>query len=172
MRTITDTIWVRRGMSLLWDSSALASVLNIEEAVTLRELFQMSKQWPEDLPSARGDAVGVVGLEAALDCLAPEDAEKWLENSIRPMLLDFQNHYDGQAGLHFWLPGGRSKIKPSFASNSFGWSYPPPRQCVIPLGRLLWSGAESESARILKPGTPSQDADGPDWQGIHQRRVS
>lgn len=172
MKTVSGTTWLQRGMSLLWDSAALTGVMELGQAITLRQLFQMSTSWPEDLPSARGNAVVVVGLEGALDCLPPEDAEGWVENSLRPILVDFQNHYDGQAGLHFWLPGGRSRIKPAFANNSFSWSYPPPEQKIIPLGRLLWSGAESESARILKPGTPAHEADGAAWQGIHQRRVS
>ena len=172
MKTITDTSWTRRGMSLLWDSVALSGIMAIEEAVTLRQLVQLSKNWPEELPSARGNAVVVVGLEGALECLNSQEAESWVESSIRPLLLDFQSRYDGQAGLHFWLPGGRSRIKPAFASNSFGWIYPPPQSHLIPLGRLLWSGAESESARILKPGTPAHEADGAGWQGIHQRRVS
>lgn len=170
MKTVSDSSWVKKGMSLLWDSSALSKVIASGEALSLRQFFLLAQDWPDDLPSAQGNAVVVVGLEAALDCLSPNDAETWLESSIRPTLLGFQSHYQGQAGLHFWLPGGRQRIVPSFASNSYAWSGPSPASRNVPLGRLLWSGAESEALRIVESG--SKDPDGLSWLGLHHRRVS
>ena len=172
MKTVTDSSWVRRGLSLLWDSSALSSVMAPTEAIPLRQLFQMSQDWPDDLPSSGGNAVVAVGLEGALDCLSPDDAETWLETRIRPLLLSFQAHYQGQAGLHLWLPGGRQRVVASFASNSYSWRCSPPEQRSLPLGRLLWSGAESEALRILTPGSNAQEAEGVAWLGLHHRRVS
>ena len=170
MKTVTDSSWVKRGMTLLWDNSALSNLIAPAEAIPLRQFFHLSQDWPDDLPSVQGNAVVVVGLEAALDCLTPDDAESWLERRIRPLLLDFQAYYQGQAGLHFWLPGGRQRIVASFASNSYAWRSPPPGQQNLPIGRLLWSGAESEALRILTPG--AKEADGPAWLGLHHRRVS
>ncbi len=170
MKTVSDSSWVKRGMSLLWDSAALSNVLVGGEARSLRQFYQLAEDWPDDLPSAQGNALVVVGLEAALDCLAPDDAETWLENCIRPALLSFQSHYQGQAGLHFWLPGGRQRIVASFASNSYSWRCAAPAERSLPLGRLLWSGAESEALRIVEPG--SRDPEGRSWLGLHHRRVS
>ena len=171
MKLITDSNWVRRGMSLLWDNAALIKVMKAQEAVTLRQFFQMSGDWPNQLPSASGNALVVVGLEGALDCLAPGDAETWLKDSIRPLVLEFQEHYESGAGLHFWLPGGRQRIKGQLATISFSWDCAS-EATALPLGRLLWSGAEREAQRILAPGSQAHEADGPAWQGIYQRRIS
>lgn len=159
-------------MSLLWDNTALTKVLKGQEARTLRQFYQMAEDWPEKLPSVGGNALVVVGLEGTLDCLSPVEAEHWLEFSLRPRLIRFQEHYESSAGLHFWLPGGRRRIAGELATIRFTWECAPGSATRLQLGRLLWSGAEREAQRILAPGTPLQEADGPGWQGLYQRRIS
>jgi hypothetical protein len=43
---------------------------------------------------------------------------------------------------------------------------------TIELGRLLWSGAESDVARIIDSDDPKADWDGPAWAGLHHPRIS
>jgi hypothetical protein len=47
-----------------------------------------------------------------LDTLAPADAEAWLDQELRPLLLSFQDEYEGQAGLILWLPAGKQRVTP------------------------------------------------------------
>lgn len=172
VKVLGNDNWKRRGVSLLWGGDVLGAVLRQpEEALSLREFFAMSESWPEELPSGGGNAVVVVGLEAVLDCLSPEDAEVWAEERLRPLIGSFQSEYSSEAALVFWVPGGRTRVKAQAAAERYLWA------CAVgdgtlPLGRMLWSGAESEVRRILDPAAASQDWDGPAWVGLHQVRVS
>jgi hypothetical protein len=166
----TDT-WQRRGFSILWGEGALASLIEPAEALTLRQLFALSQEWPESLPSAGGDAVVAVGLQAVLDSLDPEAGQRWLDESLRPLLSSFQSEYGSEAALVLWVPGGRSRLVAQSSADHYLWRCHP-GDATLPLGRLLWSGAESEVRRILDPAVPDQDWDGPAWIGLHHPRVS
>jgi len=164
--------WKRRGVSVLWGGGVLGSVLaDPGEALSLRELFAMAADWPEDLPSGGGNAVVAVGLEAVLDCLDPDEAERWAEERLQPLLRSFQSCYSSEAALLFWMPGGRTRLRSQAAANRYLWACSP-GDGTLPLGRMLWSGAESEVRRILDPGVPNPDWDGPAWIGLHHPRVS
>lgn len=172
MRVLTDSAWKRRGLTLLWGATELGATIDPQEAITLRELMRLSSSWPDELPSQNGNAVVAVGLEAALDCLTPEDAERWLEESLRPLVLGFQKSYSGDAALIFWLPSGAERVKGT-AEGRYTWECAPPHGGTsLPLGRLLWSGAESDARRLLDPAQKNPDPDGRAWVGLHHPRLS
>lgn len=171
VKSLANDNWQRRGVSLLWEGIALGSLIDLKEALSLRELFALAADWPETLPSAGGNAVVAVGLEAVLDCLSPQDAERWLSDRLHPLLAGFQSEYGSEAALIFWLPGGRSRLLAQAAEDRYLWRCSP-GETTLPLGRLLWSGAESEVRRILDPAHANQDWDGPAWIGLHHPRVS
>ena len=72
----------------------------------MRQFFGMSVSWPEQLPSTGGDALVVAGLEGCLDALSETDAEEWLSDHFRTVVLSFQSHYEGQAALVSGFPRG------------------------------------------------------------------
>jgi hypothetical protein len=169
VKVLEDSVWRDRGFTLLWGADALAG-MKVEEAISLRQLFALRQEWPEELPSREGDAVVVAGLDASLDCLSPADAASWLQEDVAQLLLDFQSRYESQAALIFWLPGGRARVRGE-ASGHYHW------ECAgqhgaqsLPIGRLLWSGAELEARRIVQ----GQDAnpDGASWIGLYLPRIS
>lgn len=172
MRVLSNDSWTRRGFTLLWGSRALGEAIKPEEAVTLRQFVRLSQAWPEELPSVDGNALVVVGLEGALDCLTPQDAEEWLESTVRNLLMSFQKAYEGDAALILWLPSAARRVRGT-SQDRYTWECGPPHnQIQLPLGRLIWAGAESDVRRVLDPAEKNQDADGPAWIGLHHPRLS
>lgn len=173
MRTLTEPRWQRRGISLLWNSAALASLAAPHEVVSIRQLFALAGNWPDELPSNSGNALVVAGVDGCLDLLTPEDAERWLESDLRDIILRFQGHYGGDAALIFWLPTGHDRVRVNPASQAYTWICAAPyNNQRLDLGRVLWSGAEGDVLHILDPKHSNREADGPGWIGLHHPRLS
>jgi hypothetical protein len=173
MRLVQDRSWSRRGVSLLWGPETLAEIATPGEVLSIRGFFGLAGHWPADLPSGGGNTLVVAGVEGCVDVLPPEEAARWLEEELRPKILAFQGEYDSQAALILWLPSGRSRVRMRRATESYNWHCTPPwGNQTIPLGQILWSGAESDVGRILDPRERNQDADGPAWVGLHHPRIS
>jgi len=173
MRLVRDNSWRRRGVTLLWGPSALPKLAGRDEIRSIRAFFALSRQWPESLPSGNGSTLVVAGLEGSLDALMPADAASWLEEDVRPQILNFQAEYDSQCALVFWLPCGRKRIRTAGATDAYSWSCAPPfADQTLALGRILWSGAEQDAGRILDSHEADQSIDGPAWIGLQQPRIS
>ena len=164
--------WSRRGFAILWGTDTLVELVAPEMVISMRQFFEMAKAWPEDLPAADGDALIVAGLEGCLDVLEAEDACRWIETDLREAVLSFQDYYEGQAGLILWLPSGRSRISMKGATEHYYWKRRSATEDDLPIGRLLWSGAEKEVERIMDVDDPSIDYDGKHWVGLHHPRIS
>lgn len=164
--------WSRRGFALLWCPQTLAEIAKPAEVLSLRQFFAMVDDWPEDLPSADGDAVIVSGMEGCIDVLDSEDAERWIETDLRQAILSFQDYYEGQTGVIFWLPSGRNRISMRGASEEYYYRQQGSKDKELHIGRLLWSGAESEIERIMNTDDKNADPDGKHWAGLHHPRIS
>ena len=170
VRTRCNQGWARGGSSLLWETEALGELVDAADVVSLRQLFALSGNWPNDLPAAGGDTLVVSGLEGCLDVLAPEDAERWIEEDLRQVMLSFQDHYEGQAGLVFWISSKSNRFEMNRATEEYHWKLKSGASKTLPIGRLLWSGAEQEVERLLnKEGA---DFDSSHWIGLHLPRIS
>jgi hypothetical protein len=173
MNVVTGDVWKRRGLSLLWSPEAFGQVARPAVAVSVRGFFALAKSWPAELPCDGGDALVVVGFEGCLDCLTPDDAETWIENDLRPVLISFQNEYQGQAALIFWLPTGGRRIRMNRANEAYLWRCGAPYSGrEIEIGRILWGGAEDDAGRILDSHVTNRDPDGLAWIGLHHLRLS
>lgn len=173
MLVVSDQSWTRRGLSLLWGAEALSRIALPHQVVSVRQLFAVSRAWPEDLTAADGNAVVVTGVDGCLDALSPEDAAQWLEDDFRQIVVDFQDRYENQAALILWIPDGRRRIGMPRATEQYEWN------CsgsdlgkTISLGRCLWAGANSDVRRILHRRELNQDPDGPAWIGLNHPRIS
>jgi hypothetical protein len=139
----------------------------------MRQLFAIAKSWPDRLPSGGGDTLVVAGFEALVDAVRPEDAAKWLEEDLKHVVLQFQDEYQGEAGLVFWVPSGRQRIRALPAQTGYVWLCAPAHKSeTLPLGQIMWAGAESDAGRIMNPAEENQDVDGPAWIGLHHPRIS
>lgn len=174
MRLLKDrTTWTRRGFALLWGADALATLAEPAEVVSIRKFYEWAKNWGGDLPSGDGSTLIVAGVEGCLDALSPEHGEQWLERDLKPRMLSFQDEYERQAGLIFWLPAGRDRVVMKRSTEHYLWRCAPPAtESTLELGRILWAGAESDAGRILDPDQKNQDPDGPAWIGLHHPRIS
>lgn len=149
MRQITDTVWQRRGTSWIWDEEARNQVCVASEVWSLRQFLQAAGNWPDDLPSNGNNTLVVAGLEGGLDLLTPEDAEAWLGDAVKQAILSFQDAYDGQAALIFWLPGGGNRIRAQAATDEVNWLCHTPHGHQLDFGRILWGQANEYPQEIL-----------------------
>jgi hypothetical protein len=150
MKQLLDTVWQRRGTSWIWDEEARNQVCVASEVWSLRQFLQAVGNWPDDLPSNGNNTLVVAGLEGCLDLLTPEDAETWLGDAGKQAILSFQDAYDGQAALIFWLPAGQGRIKFHPATDSIEWRCAAPYgEAMLAFGRILWGEATEYPQEIL-----------------------
>ncbi len=172
MDILRDASWQRSGMTILWDGGSLGNLVQVKDVVSMRQLVQFSQAWPEDLPANSGNTLVVAGLDACLDLLDPADAEEWLARPLRQWILSFQEHYQLQAGLVFYVPDGHTRLRQE-TTGGFSWKCGPPHTSTeIDFGRALWSGAEEDVSWLGKPAVGGGPAVGHDTIGLFLRRLS
>lgn len=149
MRQLRDSVWQRRGTSWLWDEEARNQICEANEVWSLRQFFRSAGKWPDDLPSNASKTLVVAGLDGSLDLLTPTDAEAWLGDAIKPAILSFQDEYQGDAALVFWLPAGHSRIKSQPSTDDVNWLCQAPHGHHIDFGRILWGQANEYPQEII-----------------------
>lgn len=150
MKHLLDTVWQRRGTSWLWDAEALGKVAKPSEVVSLRQFLQLVGHWSDDLPSNSNNTLVVGGLDGCLDLLSPTDADTWLGTELKHAILSFQDAYDGQAALVFWLPSGAGRITVHLATDAVSWRCAAPHNGQqVDFGRLLWGEAHEYPQEII-----------------------
>lgn len=149
MRQLRDTVWQRRGTSWVWDEEARNQICAAREVWSLRQFLRAVNNWPTDLPSNGSKTLVVAGLDGSLDLLTPPDAEAWLGDAIKPAILSFQDEYQGDAALVFWLPGGHNRIRAQAATDEVGWLCHTPQGYQLDFGRILWGQANEYPQEIL-----------------------
>jgi hypothetical protein len=169
MPSLLADIWTRRGLSLIWGGSGLARA-KPREVVSLRRLFWMAEDgFNEPLPSNDGRLLIASGLEGALDVLTPEDAEAWTIEFVRPILTRFQEAWDGDGALAFWLPSGETRIVERAASAAYDWRLPTGHGGrTLPLSVLIFSGADDDLQQIMDKQAGART----EWIGLYHPRVS
>ncbi len=173
MKTLTDSSWTKRGISLLWGDDQFARLIHPNKVISVREFLRMGNAWPQDLPSNNGDALVVSGVEGFIDLMEPKQAEEWIQKNLMDGIQAFQREYNIEAALVFWLPGGKTRIRPGNTGDRYELLCAAPsigRQ--INLGRTLWAGSEDDVSRIIDPNCENKNENGPAWIGLHHPRIS
>ena len=153
MRQLQDTVWQRRGTTWLWDEEARNHICAAGEVWSLRQFLRAVGNWPADLPSNQGNTLVVAGLDGSLDLLAPHDGETWLGDVIKPAILGFQDEYEGEAALVFWLPAGHNRLRVQAATDAVSWLCHSPHGYQIDFGRILWGEATEYPQEVLLRGS-------------------
>jgi hypothetical protein len=152
---LTDDVWKRRGISVLWDAAGLASMGSLESAISLRDFFLMDAEgWQQANIPARtngGNRLVVAGLEAALDCLTPEGAEAWMAERLLPAINRcaealFAGGTDG--ALIFWMVK-HERFRVKLANGEIMWTCDGEhRGSEILFSHGFWNGAFRDVQRI------------------------
>lgn len=151
---LSDDIWMRRGISLLWDAEALAAVCTSGQVVSLRRFLLLhAAGWPDaDLPLVNDVCLVVAGLESVIDALPPDEAVAWLERTVYPAIVSYQEEVAGggtEAGLILWV-ADHKRLDYHTSDDTHYWhcgtEY---KGQQIPLSRCLFNGAQDGLRRIL-----------------------
>lgn len=176
MQTLWGNGWAKYGTALLWNRHLLQPITQTDQVYSLRQFLRLAQQpldhWPEDLPANHGKTLVVAGLDSCLEVLDPDDAQNWLTDTLRPALLRFQDQYQGDKGLVFWLPEGQARIQYSPAEPSYHWKLGLSGQVTFPLLQSLWSGAAQDACHIMATENRQADPIGKEWSGLHLERIS
>lgn len=149
-----DTVWQRRGISWIWDTQALSQICSAPEVWSMRQFLRNSRTWTDELPSNNENTLVVAGLEGSLDLLHPEEAENWLNDDIKTAILSFQDYFEGNAALVFWLPSCAGRFHINSATDAVSWKCASPyTQEVIDFGRVLWGEAREYPQEIILTGS-------------------
>jgi hypothetical protein len=139
----------------VWDEEARNQICEASDVWSLRQFLiaagapGVPRGWPDDLPSNGHKTLVVAGLDGSLDLLTPIDAESWLGDAIKPAILSFQDEYEGDAALVFWLPSGHNRIKVQASTDAVNWLCHTPHGYQLDFGRILWGEANEYPQEIL-----------------------
>jgi hypothetical protein len=169
---LSDDIWMRRGISLLWDAETLATVCTPRQVVSLRQFLLLhAAGWPEaELPLVNDVRLVVAGLESAIDALAPDEAVAWLERTVYPAIISYQENVAGggtEASLILWI-ADHKRLDYHTSDDTHYWhcgtEY---KGQLLPLSRCLFNGAQDGLRRIQAGGKKSEVG-----AGLYHPRIS
>jgi hypothetical protein len=153
---LSDDIWTRRGISLLWDADMLVGLCASDEIISLRRFLQLHKSgWPEaDLHLIADTTIVVAGLEGCLDAMPPQETEEWLEQVVYRAMHSYQQNVAGggsEAALVFWIVEPK-RIRHEVGEGTHLWHcdghY---RGQTLTLSRCLFNGAQNDLRWIVGP---------------------
>ncbi|MCC1497954.1 hypothetical protein [Alcanivorax sp. 1008] len=166
---LTDDVWKRKGINVLWSGEALSELNATSQVISLRRFFEFQQQgWPEDdMPLINDVALVIAGLDVAIDAMPREEAEEWLEKEVYNKILDFQDVFEGQLSLIFWM-ASKDRWYEVPGDNAYEWHLDgSSRNQRLELGRCIWNGAQNGVRRI------EADYNGKSqWIGLHHHRIS
>src|ERR1022692_4552548 len=152
---LSDDIWMRRGITLLWDAETLPTVCTPRQVVSLRQFLHLhAAGWPaseyEKLLVNDGKTLVVAGLESAIDALAPDEAEVWLCEVMYKAMVAFQQVIGSTEGcLILWIADYK-RLDYHTSDDTHYWHCGTKYKDQIPLSRCLFNGAQA--SRQLIPG--------------------
>ncbi len=170
---LSDDIWMRRGISLLWDAESLAAVCTPKQVVSLRQFLGLhTAGWQdaeyEPLMVNNGKTLVVAGLESAIDALPPDEAEVWLCEVVYKAMVAYQQAVGStEASLILWIADAK-RLDHHTSDDTHYWhcgtEY---KGRQIPLSRCLFNGAQSDR-QIIRGGTKKPEA----GVGLYLQRIS
>ncbi|MGC9194425.1 MAG: hypothetical protein ACP5IL_03105 [Syntrophobacteraceae bacterium] len=153
METISNTVWQRKGSCVVFDRKSLGGLIYDGSLISLREAMSWSKETPSS-PPVSGRTLLVSGLETVIEVADPQDAEDFLTQRIRPLLISLQTRWT-DCGLVF----GFSSHAKAFEETSLEEEVLFRRRDrkTVRLSKALWNGSGALDMRRVvretdKPG--------------------
>ena len=155
MDTITNTVWQRKGFSVIFDQKSLGSFISDGAVISLRQALSWAKGLPGVSP-VPGQTILISGLETVIEIMKPQEAEDFLCRRIRPLLIHLQNRWT-DCGVIF----GFTSHPKTFEETSFEEEVLFRRRdrMQVRLSEGLWDGSATVNMkRVVREGDhPEQE---------------
>ena len=92
MDTISNNVWQRRGSCVVFDQKSLGAFIADGAVVSLRQVMAWAKAIPAN-PPVPGRTILISGLETVLETMDPPEAEDFLMQRIRSLLIALQGSW-------------------------------------------------------------------------------
>ncbi|HML53152.1 MAG TPA: hypothetical protein PKC79_03575 [Solidesulfovibrio magneticus] len=92
MESISNTVWQRKGSSVIFDQKSLGPFISEGAVISLRQALSWSTGLPAG-PPVPGRTILISGLETVIETMEPQDAANFLTRRIRPLLILLQNRW-------------------------------------------------------------------------------
>ncbi len=149
MDTISNTVWQRKGSSIVFDQKSLGPFIADGSVISLRQLLSWTKSLPEN-PPVPGKTILVSGLETIVETMASPEAEAFLSRRIRPLIIDLQNRWNN-CGMVFGFSAHRNAFKETSLEEEVLFQRRDKKQ--IRLSEGLWDGSAAiNMKRIVREG--------------------
>jgi hypothetical protein len=149
METISNSVWQRKGSSIVFDQISLGPFIENGSVISLRQLLSWTPGMPAQ-PPVSGKTILVSGLETVVETMAYPEVEMFLARRIRPLIIDIQSRWSA-CGVVF----GFSAHPNTFSETSLDEEVLFHRRDKQPirLSEGLWDGTASNNMkRIVREG--------------------
>ena len=155
MEEISSSVWQRKGSCIIFDQKSLGEFISTGAVISLREALSWSNGIPAT-PPVVGRTILISGLETIIEILDPLEAEEFLRNRIRSLLISLQNRWT-DCGVVF----GFSSHAKAFEETSMEEEVLFRRRDrkAVRLSKGLWDGSSSlNMKRVIREGDqPGQE---------------
>ena len=149
METISNTVWQRKGSSIVFDQKSLGPFIADGSVISLRQMLSWTKDLPEN-PPVPGKTILVSGLETIVETMASPEAEAFLSRRVRPLIIDLQNRWNN-CGMVFGFSAHRNAFKETSLEEEVLFQRRDKKQ--IRLSEGLWDGSAAiNMKRIVREG--------------------
>lgn len=139
MEATSSTVWHRKGSSIIFNKECIGPFISSGALISLREMLSWSERLPPAPPVA-GRTIMISGLETIIEIMEPHEAEHFLTQHVRPLLINLQNEWT-DLGIVF----GFSSHMNNFEEKSFEEEVLFHRldRRTVRLSESLWDGSSS-----------------------------
>ncbi len=149
METISNTVWQRKGSSIVFDQKSLGPFIADGSVISLRQMLSWTKDLPAN-PPVPGKTILVSGLETIVETMASQEAEAFLSRRVRPLIIDLQNRWNN-CGMVFGFSAHRNAFKETSLEEEVLFQRRDKKQ--IRLSEGLWDGSAAiNMKRIVREG--------------------
>jgi hypothetical protein len=149
METISNTVWQRKGSSVVFDQKSLSPFIADESVISLRQILSWRNKLPITPPGS-GKTILISGLETIIETMEVQDAEEFLSHRIRPLIIDIQNRWSN-CGIVFGFSAHSNAFRETALEEEVLFHRRDQKQ--IRLSKGLWDGSATiNMKRIVREG--------------------
>jgi len=155
MDTISNTVWQRKGSSILFDQASLAPFVKDGSVISLREVLGWMKDFPSE-PPVDSKTIVVCGLETMVETLPEDEIDDFLVKGVRPLLIELRNRWPA-CGIVFGFSSHPNTFEESHMEEEV--LFKRRDRVKVRLSEGLWDGSATVNMkRIVEPErTPGKE---------------